>query len=60
MLVPFTSLHVRTRHMLSKQQIKSDEGDFVGRDNGPIALVLENRNQRKVLSTGNKGRSKVL
>ena len=38
----------------------SDKGDFVGRDNGPIAKVSGNREQRKVLSTGNKGRSKAL
>ncbi len=25
-----------------------DKGDFVGRDNGPIALDLGNREQRKV------------
>ena len=30
---------------------RSDKGDFVGRDNGPIALVLGNREQRKVVST---------
>jgi len=29
----------------------SDKGDFVGRDNGPIALVSGNREQRKVYST---------
>jgi len=33
----------------------SNKGDFVGRDNGPIALVLGNREQRKVLSFREQG-----